>query len=137
MTHLLSQQDRQLRIQRGYALNIAQMSSQIDNLRRRLEEAESKNREIAPYFNHLGETSGSRNIKPRAATIILKRRIESYAAAKRLRELRESLDASYGAGLSRDFGAGLGAAYSTGLGGSFGGGYSGGFGAGYGAGFDG
>lgn len=88
-------QTKQLRIQRSYALSMSQMNSQIVDLRRRLEESESKNREIAANFNQLATmeqtgTSGNkkitRNIKPRAATIILKRRInEQVASNKRVK----------------------------------------------------
>lgn len=73
---------------------MSQMNSQIVDLRRRLEESESKNREIAANFNQLAtmEQAGSsgnkkitRNIKPRAATIILKRRINEQAASNNKR----------------------------------------------------
>lgn len=73
---------------------MSQMNSQIVDLRRRLEESESKNREIAANFNQLatmeqtgttGNKKITRNIKPRAATIILKRRINEQAASNNKR----------------------------------------------------
>lgn len=72
---------------------MSQMNSQIVDLRRRLEESESKNREIAANFNQLatmeqtgtGNKKITRNIKPRAATIILKRRINEQAASSNKR----------------------------------------------------
>lgn len=87
LTHVSSMQVKQLRIQRSCALSMSQMNSQIVDLRRRLEESESKSREIAANFNQMAvmeQSSGTkkitRNIKPRAATIILKRRINEQTA---------------------------------------------------------
>ncbi|XP_037036892.1 F-box only protein 28 [Bradysia coprophila] len=94
LTHVSSLQSKQLRIQRSCALSMSQMNSQIVDLRRRLEESESKNREIAANFNQMAvmeQTSSSgnkkitRNIKPRAATIILKRRINEQIASNNKR----------------------------------------------------
>ncbi|KAG4079845.1 hypothetical protein HA402_014976 [Bradysia odoriphaga] len=93
LTHVSSLQSKQLRIQRSCALSMSQMNSQIVDLRRRLEESESKNREIAANFNQMAvmeqASSGgkkiTRNIKPRAATIILKRRINEQIASNNKR----------------------------------------------------
>jgi len=81
LTHVSSLQTKQ-------SLLMTQMNAQIVDLRRRLEESESKNREIAANCNQLatmdqgtgGNKKITRNIKPRAATIILKRRINEQLA---------------------------------------------------------
>ncbi|KAJ6642041.1 F-box only protein 28 [Pseudolycoriella hygida] len=93
ITRLESVQAKQMRMQRSYALSITQMNSQIVDLRRRLEESESKSRDIITNYNQLallGQAAGNRNritrnIKPRAATIILKRRINEQSAAEEKR----------------------------------------------------
>lgn len=79
-------QNKQMRHLRYNSLRISQLNSQIGELKRRLEESDAKNREISANISQITYEAGStstansppkptRNIKPRAATIILKRRI--------------------------------------------------------------
>lgn len=58
-------QKRQSQICKSYAIQLNDLSSQIVDMKRRLEESDVKSR----------ETKATSNIKPRMATIILKRRI--------------------------------------------------------------
>lgn len=66
------------------SLRISQLTSTVADLKRQIEESEAKNREIKANISQIAQEAGSsissapvpmRNIKPRAATIILKRRI--------------------------------------------------------------
>uniref|UniRef100_A0A0K8TRF8 F-box domain-containing protein n=1 Tax=Tabanus bromius TaxID=304241 RepID=A0A0K8TRF8_TABBR len=83
-------QNKQMRQLRNNAIQLSEMNSQIIDLKRRLEESDAKNREISTNISQITcETStaagtaspdkAGRNIKPRTATIILKRRINEAA----------------------------------------------------------
>lgn len=94
-------QSKQMLQMKNYTVEMSQLKSQITDLKKRLEEYEVKNREMAATITQMkssqdgASTSGyaavaaagadsglsntsspTRNIKPRAATIILKRRID-------------------------------------------------------------
>jgi len=79
-------QTKQVLQYKNYTLEMNQLKSQVTDLKKRVEEYEVKNREMAATICQMkadnptaypAETSpATRNIKPRTATIILKRRIE-------------------------------------------------------------
>uniref|UniRef100_A0A6B2EAQ0 F-box domain-containing protein n=1 Tax=Phlebotomus kandelakii TaxID=1109342 RepID=A0A6B2EAQ0_9DIPT len=85
VNHLLLLQNKQARQMRLYAGTVSEMRTQIADLRRRLDESEAKNREISANISQIKDTTGqipqsqqpmrTTHIKPRMATIILKRRI--------------------------------------------------------------
>lgn len=92
-------QSKQMLQIKNYAVEMSQLKSQVSELKKRLEEYEMKNREMAATITQMktsqdegnyptastsnagplhivSSPSKTRNIKPRAATIILKRRID-------------------------------------------------------------
>lgn len=90
-----------------YSLEVSQLKSTVTDLKKRLEEYEMKNREMAATIiqlkaekqlensSNLSSPESPRrtgNIKPRAATIILKRRIEepNHGVASHLESLKKS-----------------------------------------------
>lgn len=83
-TQMIQIQNKQMRHLRCNSLRISQLTSTVADLKRQIEESEAKNREIKANISQIAQEAGSsissapvpmRNIKPRAATIILKRRI--------------------------------------------------------------
>uniref|UniRef100_A0A1L8DCH6 F-box domain-containing protein n=1 Tax=Nyssomyia neivai TaxID=330878 RepID=A0A1L8DCH6_9DIPT len=82
LVHLQNKQVRQMRL---YGNTVTEMKTQMADLRRRLDESEAKNREISANISQIKDTTGpmpqqtapvrKSHIKPRMATIILKRRI--------------------------------------------------------------
>lgn len=88
----MTQRMKMMKHIRNYSVQMKEMSSQIVDLKRRIEESDAKNREISANISQITSDSGAatenkpRNIKPRTATIILKRRItepRSCTEAKR------------------------------------------------------
>lgn len=94
-------QSKQMLQMKNYTVEMSQLKSQLNEMKKRLEEYEVKNREMAATISQMktsqdgasyaagpGPDAGSlvsspgstRNIKPRAATIILKRRIDEQTA---------------------------------------------------------
>lgn len=77
----VNQMTQRMKHFRKYSVQITDMASQIVDLKRRIEESDAKNREISANISQITSDSGAatenkpRNIKPRTATIILKRRI--------------------------------------------------------------
>lgn len=90
-------QTKQMLQMKNYSLEVSTLKSTVTDLKKRLDEYEVKNREMSATIiqlkaeKQLANTSNlsspeslnrrSGNIKPRAATIILKRRIEEPALA--------------------------------------------------------
>lgn len=94
-------QSKQMLQIKNYVVEMSQLKSQVNDLKKRVEEYEVKNREMAATMSQmkttaqdnysagsssdpgpslaLGSVAQTRNIKPRAATIILKRRIDESA----------------------------------------------------------
>lgn len=96
-------QIRHMKLIRAQNLQIAELRSQVGELKRRVDETDAKNREIHARLNvnqmQTQQPSPAElvtpasdtfirksNIKPRTATIILKRRIEQFAAEKAAEE---------------------------------------------------
>lgn len=88
----VSQMTRRMKLMKHFRNQMSEMASQIVDLKRRIEESDAKNREISANISQITSDSGTatankpRNIKPRTATIILKRRItepRSCTEAKR------------------------------------------------------
>ncbi|XP_055686746.1 F-box only protein 28 [Lutzomyia longipalpis] len=89
VNRLVQLQNKQVRQLRVYGNTVAEMKTQIADLRRRLDESEAKNREISANISQIKDTTGqipqgapirTSHIKPRMATIILKRRISGSAS---------------------------------------------------------
>lgn len=83
-------QTKQMLQIKTYNLEMSTMKSQMTDLKKRLEEYEEKNREMAATISQMkasqdntsevaSTSSRTRNIKPRSATIILKRRIDEQS----------------------------------------------------------
>ncbi|XP_059614074.1 F-box only protein 28 [Phlebotomus argentipes] len=89
VNRLIQLQNKQVRLMRANVTNMTEMRTQIADLRRRLDESEAKNREISANISQIKETGQipqsapirTSHIKPRMATIILKRRISGSSAA--------------------------------------------------------
>jgi F-box protein 28 len=106
VNHMMHAQNKQICQVRNYSVQISDLNTQIVELKRRLEETEVKNREMSANINQLKidatimspttssssvirGSSNTRNIKPRTATIILKRRIaESAATASTMKKTK-------------------------------------------------
>lgn len=86
----MTQRMKMMKHYRNYSVQMTEMASQIVDLKRRIEESDAKNREISANISQITSDTATenkpRNIKPRTATIILKRRItepRSCTEAKR------------------------------------------------------
>lgn len=74
-----SMQRKQSQLMKSHSIQISELSTQIIELKRRIEESDAKNRELSNTLNESSNRQISNkytsNIKPRTATIILKKRI--------------------------------------------------------------
>ncbi|GAB0090447.1 uncharacterized protein DMENIID0001_051820 [Sergentomyia squamirostris] len=90
VNQMIQLQNKQVRQMRIYVTTMGDMKTQIADLRRRLDESEAKNREISANISQIKDTTGqipqtspirTTHIKPRMATIILKRRISGTSTS--------------------------------------------------------
>lgn len=84
-------QNRQAQKLRSCSMQINELNAQVIDLRRRLEESNNSKKSLEQIATVVNErttrSSAQRNIKPRTATIILKRiaegQVESHSTAKK------------------------------------------------------